>query len=84
MASVRLPGSTAEASATCRPAARASARDDLSDADVAVLNAQRANAEPLTEEELAIAIPCNTEVPLQAIESARHWQRVLEIDEYQR
>ncbi|MFC0397332.1 AAA family ATPase [Paraburkholderia rhizosphaerae] len=67
-----------------RVAARARSRADLSDADLAVLDAQRAAAEPLSVGELAIAIACDTEVALPVIESAQYWELVLKIDEHQR
>jgi uncharacterized protein len=62
-----------------RVAQRAQARDDLSDAGLSVLDLQRASAQPLTADELAIAISFNTDVPLPVIEAARYWQPVLDV-----
>jgi uncharacterized protein len=63
---------------------RAQARDDLSDADLSVLDVQRASAEPLTAGELAVAASFDTDVPLSVIESAQYWQPVLGPDCHRR
>ncbi|MDQ7976823.1 AAA family ATPase [Paraburkholderia sp. SARCC-3016] len=80
---VLLDFHASDACMAARVSARARARNDLSDADVAVLEMQRTSAEPLTADERTLAVTFDTEVPLSRIEAAEYWESILTIDQRQ-
>jgi predicted kinase len=80
---VLLDFHASDACMAARVSARARARNDLSDADLAVLEMQRTRAEPLTADERTLAVKFDTEVPLSRIEAAEYWGSILTTDQRQ-